>query len=352
MAAIAGHSMRVRLCTVVGSVLIACVATIGDRANAAAPRDDQEFVGPQPEVVISAPREYDRRTLERVLLPQFIKSHAIASESIGQLSRWRAKVCPETSGLQAVYGEFISRRIVEIARSVGAPTERAGKCQTNVNVIFTPHPQQFLDGIVSNNPMLLGTRGHQEEAGQIRHTIQAFYLVGTRSSETPPHIDAGPSSARPAANGGSEAEGGPSSPAWRSAGGPTTGGGLQIDGEWAPVMGSAGSRLGHSVASEFVHVTVIADANALTNYSLRTIADYVAMLVLTRTEVEQCSPLPSIIDLLSAACRGRGRPPEMTAADLEYLKALYASNLELNINLEQGEMRSRMAQTIKVRSEQ
>lgn len=352
--ATAWDSVRSGLCTLVGSVLLLWIVAFDVRAAAPAPSGNAESVDSQsaPGVVISATKEPDRRTFEHVLVPQFIESHSIASEVTGQLSRWRAQVCPETIGLQKEYGDFISRRVTDIARSIGAPTDRTGKCRPNVDIIFAPHPQAVLDGIVSRSPMLLGYPGDRSKPGQIRHSIEAFYVTGTRSSDTLPKYNGGPSSARPAANGGGMESGGPTSAAWHSTGEMATGGHIQIDGQLAPVMGTAGSHLSHGLASEFVQVTVIADADALTNYPLRTIADYIAMLVLTRAALESCSPLPSIIDLLAVACNARPRPQVMTATDTEYLKALYASNLELNVNLERGEMRSRMVQSIKLRPAQ
>jgi hypothetical protein len=121
---------------------------------------------------------------------------------------------------------------------------------------------------------------------------------------------------------------------------------LQIDSPWIALHGQAGSLLGDAERSEFVYVTVIADAHALVEYRLQAVADYIAMLVLTRTALDGCSELPSIIDLLSPDCGARARPQGITEADTAYLTALYSSNLELKVNLEKGEMRSRMLKSL------
>jgi hypothetical protein len=96
------------------------------------------------------------------------------------------------------------------------------------------------------------------------------------------------------------------------------------------------------LASEFVHVLVLVDSTRVTQYSLSTIADYIGMVVLTRTSLSGCAELPSIIDVLSPDCSPGPRPDAMTLADLAFLKALYSASLDRNLNLSQGEIHDRM----------
>jgi hypothetical protein len=311
-----------------GAVVVIAICSLSwfRIATALSPQDTAAIASSAPveEVVVSASKLIDRKTLEHVVLPRFVKSHGTPSERIGQIGRWYAKVCPETVGLQPAYNEYISRRIVEVARSVGAPTQRAGKCAGNVKIIFSPHPQAQLDYIASRYKVYLGYSARPGELSKFNHAIQAWYVTGTRSSvflRAPPKCaDCVP----PGANG------------------------LAVDSDnW--VMGQAGSYLSNDLRSEFVQVTVIADANALVQYPARTVADYIAMLVLTRTALNGCNLLPSIIDVLSPDCDARTRPQGITEADSSYLKALYSSNLEMKVNLEQGEMRDQMLKSIEGR---
>jgi hypothetical protein len=95
-----------------------------------------------------------------------------------------------------------------------------------------------------------------------------------------------------------------------------------------------------------VHVLIIADSAQMSRYPLRAVADYLALLSLTRmSQLENCAPLPSITDLLANGCV----PPvatELTAADRAYLKALYSADLEQNLNLERGDVHERMMRQI------
>jgi hypothetical protein len=268
------------------------------------------------EVTVTARKQIDPDTLDHVVIPKFVESHGTPSERVGQIGRWVDNICPEARGLQPLYNEYVSRRVISLARSVGAPTQRAGHCAVNVDILFTPRPQDLLDEIARKSPALLG---HSENPGQLRvfrHPIEARYLTGTRSFDTLPT----------SVNGNT----------------PQIHSGLQIDNQWDPIVGLAGSHLGDRVRSEFARVTVIADTNALVGHSIQAVTDYIAMLVLTRSALDGCNPLPSILDLLSSDCGGRPSPASLTEADIAYLKALYSSNLEVRLNLERGELHDRM----------
>ena len=94
-----------------------------------------------------------------------------------------------------------------------------------------------------------------------------------------------------------------------------------------------------------MHVLIIVDSKAVAKYSLRSMSDYVALLALTRIgSQDTCGGLSSILTLFDAGC---GQPPaELTSADTAYLKALYGADLNMNLNLEQGDIRDQMRQTI------
>jgi hypothetical protein len=67
-------------------------------------------------------------------------------------------------------------------------------------------------------------------------------------------------------------------------------------------------------------------------------------LALTRiASMDACSHLPSILNLFTADCAA---PTAMTASDTAYLKALYGTDLNKNLNVEQGDMHDRMLQEI------
>ena len=93
---------------------------------------------PIDEVVIGA-RRYDKHTLESVIIPKFVESHGALSPVIAQVGRWRDPICPQVTGLQPAAAEYLSRRVVAVARSVGAPTARCSVFTTLRNKSVSPH---------------------------------------------------------------------------------------------------------------------------------------------------------------------------------------------------------------------
>jgi hypothetical protein len=264
---------------------------------------------PLQEVTVTARKQIDERTLQRVIIPRFVRSHGIPSPRSRQIGRWirPASVCPSTTGLTPASADYVSRRIITVAMSVGAPTADYGHCKPTVEIIFTPNPQEQVNYFGKTYRALLGYDGGSlRELLTFSHKIRAWYSTATLTER-----------------------------------------GWSLDSDQLLVnsegRGGLHSRLSGGMTSGFVNVLVIADARQISGHSLGSIADLIAMLVLTRTSLDGCSDLPSIVDLQSADCSGRVPPDSMTAADIAYLKALYAADLERNLNIEQGDMHSRMS---------
>jgi hypothetical protein len=287
----------------------------------------------------------DKHTLNRVAM-KFVESHAVANPVIHQIGRWRAEVCPGVTGLAPAATAFVSGRVEEVARSVGAPTHKGGgKCTVNVEVVFTPEPQQLLNHIATAYPGLLGS---SRSAGDttFSHAIQSWYLTGTRSVEGfQPLTD---SAAEAAFIGGPDPYEMEVSLAISRSGSTTDGVSINPpSGSGFSPWGRTGSYVSKGLTGELMHVFIVVDAGKIAATSLRSTADYIAMLALTRMgSLDTCSELPSIIDLLSSGCGERQKPPALTDADVTYLKALYSSDLEKNLNVEQGDMRDRMVRVM------
>ncbi len=292
------------------------------------------------EVTVTATRALDHSALSHAV-SGFVESHSSPSTRINQIGRWHEYVCPQVTGLEKAGRDYIMRQIVDVARGVGAPTVSKGKqCQISVEIVFTRQPQALLDRIAKAYKPLLGFYpvSQTQRMATFSRPIQAWYETGTRSMETQMPIVTGSGSTDQSFGGGP------------GGAGPPIQGGAQLDSE-VTVMGMqpsgvAGSHLGRRTRSEFAHVLIIADSSRLERYSLSSIADYMALLSLTRmTQLDHCAPLASITDLLASDCT---TPPAdaLTAADRAYLKALYSADLEQNLNLERGEVHEQMMQAI------
>jgi hypothetical protein len=309
-------------------------ATIESAASSQHPMDEVIVIG-----------KLDKHTLKHEI-SQFVESHAKPSAAISQLSRWQDAVCPVVTGLRAPYGEFVAKQITNLARTVGAPAPAPRrKCRPNVEVVFTAEPQALVDVVARKYRPLLGyyVRTEARKALTFNHPVQSWYVTGTRSLNgwQPPAPD-------PTTNGTPPSQ----------LGLPSTPGGLspfnteaQIDSDDSSGTGEtglAGSHLNHGMRSDLVHALIVVDSMKAKKFTLATVSDYVAMLALTRiASLDACSALPSILDLFSSACTTM--PLKMTQSDIAYLKGLYGADLERNLNIEQGEIRDQMMQSISAR---
>jgi hypothetical protein len=289
----------------------------------------------QPLEEVTVVGKTDLPTLNREI-HQFVQSHAEPSGLIGQIGRWRDPVCPFVSGLLDPYNSFVAHRITDVARAVGAQNRSPNKhCDANVEVVFTARPQELVDRIATKWRPLLGyyRKADLKDLTTFDHPVQAWYMTGTRAITYPPENVAAiePNVAQM-----------------------LFAQGLHVDnamaaetGDWGPA-GNAESRLGRNLRSEFMHALIIVDNNSIARNSLRSVADYVALLALTRlSTLDQCSELPSIVNLFARNCTAP--PSTITSADIAYLKALYGADLESNLNLERGDIHDRMLRTISSR---
>lgn len=253
---------------------------------------------PLQEVMVKARKLLDEPTLRHVA-KIFTQSHATPNPRTGQISHWEIAVCPVTRGLPPQYDDYVTHRIVAIAKEAGVPSSAASKCGVNVQILFTRDPQKEVDHIAKIAPAMLGyAHGSLKELARVRFPIQAWYVTGTGLAGD--HY-------------------------------------AQLDSQFSGPVRGAASRL-EDVVSQIGYVLVAVDQSKVSEHSLETISDYVAMLVLTRTAQNGCNVLPSIIDLFSPDCGSGERPQALTDADKAFLKALYSARFGMKINLEQHEI--------------
>jgi len=255
----------------------------------------------------------------------FIQSHG-APARIGQLARWKDRVCPLTLGLTPALNAFVSARVRLLATRVGAPVQRAGRCRPNIEILFVGRPQVLMDAVARERGALLGFHYAAEtrRLATVTRPVEARYLTSTRGGGGNTAVDV-------------------------AAGEPITGAPATITG---PVSladagtmpgGCAGSRLTNCLSSLFANVLIVVNAPAMEGREIGPIADYIAMLALSQaTSLDSCDALPSILDVLAGACLGRSAPLTWTDSDVAYLKALYKVDLTTVIGLERANIASQM----------
>jgi hypothetical protein len=193
--------------------------------------------------------------------------------------------------------------VVELAGKVHAPVAKDASCTPNVNVIFSPDPQAQLADIAKRRDVLFGFYWQAElkQISTVSRPIQSWYL--TRAMQT-------------TGDGALELNQGRAF--------------MEIPGQGIVSLGKtpigrAGSRLGEDLSSELVHSLIIADANKVAGEKVEAVADYIAVLALSRWQgLDRCSGLPTILNLMADGCEAQDRPESATEGDLALLKGLYA----------------------------
>jgi hypothetical protein len=287
------------------AVLLAAIALSAGAASAHAP-PAAEPSAPSSSVsgvTVTAPEKpnplVDKTT-------QFVRQRAPQNRN-DQYARFHDPICVKVMGLPAEFGAFIAKRVAGVARQVGAPVAASAACKPNVDVVFSAQPQAQLTDIAKRRDIMFGFqfKADAKQVATFSRPIQSWYLtrtVGTQGDSTL-ELNAGPECISSHAPGSTPCD------------------------IKTPVMGKAGSRMGNDMSSELVHSLIIADANKVAGEKIDTVADYIAVLALSRWQkLESCSGLPTILNLMADGCDASDRPEAATKADLALLKGLYAAD--------------------------
>lgn len=107
----------------------------------------------------------------------------------------------------------------------------------------------------------------------------------------------------------------------------------------APCFISQASRLGDGIPSNLASVFVVVDLGKVDGRQVGTIADYVAMLTLLKTDAfATCRPLPSVTNMLTPDCDESLKTAAMSDADLALLRGVYKTDGGEYLNLQKGDI--------------
>jgi len=259
---------------------------------------------------------------------QFVRSHLPASRN-EQYARFHDPICVRVIGLPAEFDAFVAHRVVALARTVKAPVDSSSGCTPNVNVIFSPQPQQQLSDIAKRRDILFGFyfKTDAKKLTTFSRPVQSWYLTRAVGTDGRDMLEI---------NSGAPCIG---------TGAP---GAFPCDLKAPPVTGKAGSRLGNDMSSELVHSLIIADANKVSGEKIGAVADYIAVLALSRWErLERCNSIPTILNLMAEGCDPETAPEAATEADIGLLTGLYAADPREAGSLQRASIAGRMAAELK-----
>jgi hypothetical protein len=260
-------------------------------------------------VTVLGVRQSDEKALMDTI-SQFVDQHAARDRKSGLLVRDAASgICPVTLGLPDDYDRFVTARVADVARTVGAGAQSVGNCHANVEIIFTNQPQDLVTSLSDRTKGRILGFHYVHEQGSIIHVyrpIQAWYVTATRDDPEGKGTIVGRNGDTDSAHAALHAD---------DAYGPS------------PYTGM-GSRIQPHNSSRIANALIVADLGKVGGTEIGPITDYIAMLALSQPEtLDGCNEFPSILDLMSASCTSRARPVALTESDTAYLKALYAADI-------------------------
>jgi hypothetical protein len=313
---------------IIGPLLILCWPTLAASPGKVA--DSDSLTQQLPEVTVIAPRPPTEEELAGDSVSRFVATHGSPAVITGQLPRWRDGICPITEGLSPGFNAYVSARILSVAAAVGAPY-KSDRCKHNVQILFTTEPQKLINELAKRNPEILGFHyPHETQTlATFSHPIQSWYMTATRGNSGSEVLD-NPLPVRQ----GSSPLSNMSPDRWLESG--------------TSPPGDAGSHLSTGLDSVIVHALIIVDTKKVVGYEIGTVSDYLGMLVLSHTRLpDDCSTLPSILDIMTPGCTSREKPTQTTAGDLAFLRALYAVDMRESLWLEGRDIRNYMMRQFK-----
>jgi hypothetical protein len=247
------------------------------------------------QITVEARRE--RAVLEREV-SSFVSAIAVApfEES---LARWRTAICPLVAGLPRDHGEFILRRVSQIAGEAGVPLAPE-HCRGNFYVVVTANPDALLAAWMKRDVTMFGDAGGSKVRGFLKASapIRVWYNADLETAEGLPL--SGDATAL--------------APTGRSTAQPL--GGVPNN------THAMGFRLAHDEVRDLTSVIVLIDSGRAKGISFGQLADYVALMGLAELRPDaNVGEAPTILRLFSAS--PKPPLPGLSPWDESFLKALY-----------------------------
>ncbi len=263
---------------------LADAASRADQASASRAKNEEE-------VIVEAKRiELQRRVYDFV---SGITERGYLEQSLG---RWNQPICPLVAGIPSAQGEFILRQVSVAAQAAGA--RLAGrKCKPNFHVVLTYDPDELMQLWRKRAPRLFGmasrtaVRNVMSKARPVRVWYNAWEACGESEQ------------------GGLVAAGGSISDAL----------------SFMSDCGIKDTRLAWNYIVPIQSVVVIVDIDDIKDVKIGPLADYIAMVGLTKVDLDaDLGDAPTVLRLFAASAGPA--PQNMSEWDRAFLKGLYRTS--------------------------
>jgi hypothetical protein len=215
------------------------------------------------------------------------------------LARWNIPICPLVAGLTQDEGEYILRRLSQIASTVGAPLAPE-RCRPNYYVVATDDPDALLAAWRRRDKTMFGI-DPEPKIQRFLHSanaVRVWYNADINAADGMPQGDVGLSLYAVQ----------PSSTGTGFNGVPTN-------------LHAKLSRLQWDELRDLASVIIIVDKRRVGGIALGQLADFVALAGLT--EVRLDAPVAGNASILRMFDRAVAQPAGLTPWDQAFLEALY-----------------------------
>jgi hypothetical protein len=275
-------------------------------------------------------------------IAKFVETRAAATRFAGKIARWQSRICPMTYGIPPNYAKFVTEKLKQVAKDVGAKINVDPACKINIQIVFTTSPQALMDNIRKEHPVYLGYHDNStqaEQMTQLKRPVHAFYTTQTADYRGQRQIDSSKPKGTTVTLPGMAIV----LPEGQVISAPMTT--MSMPG--ASTVSVSGTRfLGDGIQAEFNHIVIVVDTTKVVELEMGTLGDYIAMLALSQPErFDACQDLPSITNLMiTPACAAATTVNQISLHDLSYLQGLYKMNIAGTLNVQKSQIRYEMKQ--------
>jgi len=225
----------------------------------------------------------------------------VASETGNErVARWAGRICLDVAGAAPAQADYLSGRIAAVARQLELEIAAGRACAPAALIVFTADPARLLAELRQSRPRFFGAAGGAARDSLLAADAPVRWLSSAAlrgaQGETPFAFYVDPKS-----------------------------GGVERP---VPGVRAIGSRLAAGSRMDLQSMLVLVDTSRLGGISNRSLAAYLAMVVLGNIR-QPPGPLrqPSILNLFDERARDGGvRTAGLTRWDLAYLRSLHAGN--------------------------
>lgn len=242
----------------------------------------------------------------------------------GQIARWNDPICPKVHGIDQRLQEFVTSRIKQIAREVGAPL--AGEqCRANMLITFTTDAKGLVAAIERRSSQTFSAATFEERA-ILRNSsapVRWWYTALTEGSDGASLLGESPALISESAV-------------------------LPRNGKERYLSSVQSSLIDSKFRATIARAAVLIDVNQADGHSLHSVADYAAFVALARvrSDIIEVPDTPSIVALFTP----RGSKTEaLTEWDMAYLQALYKAPANRAASVQRKRIVNEMVEALNTR---